>query len=189
MILAVYKSGGGYKSEYVERLKKQCAKYAPGVPFFCLDDDFLQHGWPGWWSKMEIFKQPGPVLYIDLSSTIHGRLDPLLKAAEEYDFIVNRDPNPRQRFVQSCVMAWSGDMHWLYELFHANADKYIAEYNTARWWGDQGFIEANVENRVYWQDILPNAVASYKKHWLKKKIKDPVIVNYHGNPKPWDANV
>ena len=186
-ILTVYKSGGDYKPEHVDTLKSQCAKYAPGVPFVCLDDDLLCHNWPGWWAKMEIFRTPGPVLYLDLSNVITGMLGPLLRAAQEYDFIVNRDPNYHQRLVQSCVMAWSGDMHYLYETFHADADRYMTEFSTPRWWGDQGFIEKHARSWQYWQDIMPNAVASYKKHWLTGKIKNPVIINYHGEPKPWEV--
>lgn len=136
---------------------------------------------------MEMFKIPGPVLYLDLSNVITGMLGPLLRAAKEYDFIVNRDPNGHQRLVQSCVMAWSGDIHYLYEIFHADADRYMTEFSIPRWWGDQGFIEKHARFWQYWQDIMPNAVASYKKHWLTGKIKNPVIINYHGKPKPWEV--
>lgn len=185
-ILTVYKSGGEYRPEHVDALRDQCAMYAPGVEFICLNE--FEHNWPGWWSKMEIFKIPGPVLYLDLSNTIHKKLDSFLEAAQGYDFIVNRDPNGHQRLVQSCVMAWSGDMSNLYEVFREDAEHYMVEYKTPRWWGDQGFIEAHAKNWVYWQDIIPGAVASYKKH--SGIISDPVIINYHGHPKPWEvANV
>lgn len=186
-ILTVYKSGGDYRPEHVEALQRQCGKYAPGVPFVCLDDDNLVHGWPGWWSKMEAFRWLGPVLYLDLSNVINGMLGAMLRIAQECDFVVNRDPSPRIRKVQSCVMAWSGDMHYLYEAFHAKAKQAMREYTKARWWGDQGFIEAHANSWQYWQDLLPNAVASYKKHWITGEIKNPVIINYHGKPKPWEA--
>ncbi len=182
-ILTVYKSGGQYRPEHVDRLRGQCERFAPGVPFVCLDDDGLAHGWPGWWSKMEIFRFPGPVLYMDLSNTINNMLGPMLRAAQEYEFIANRDPNPHQRTLQSCVMAWSGDMHYLYEAFHADANNYMAEYTTPRWWGDQGFVEAHAKNVTYWQDILPGAVKSYRKGGAENSI----ITNHHGRPKPWEV--
>lgn len=181
-IVTVYREGGDYKPDHVDRLREQCHKYAPGVPFICMDN--FRHNWPGWWAKMEVFRIPGPVLYMDLSNTVNNDLTPMLNISKKHGFVVNRDPNVHQRDVQSCVMSWAEDVSYLYELFAAHSREYIEEYTTPRWWGDQGFVEANA-GYEFWQDLLPGSVASYKKHYLTGKIKDPIIINYHGRPKPW----
>ena len=151
--------------------------FASGIEFHVIRDSEF----PGWWAKMEAFKIPGPVLYMDLSCAIVSDLTPLLAAVEKHDFIVTRDFNPHQRLVQSCVMGWSGDMSYLYDYFVQAPGKHMAEYTTARWWGDQGFIEHNAAGWKYWQDVCPGKVVSYKKGGER-----PAIINYHGRPKPWE---
>jgi hypothetical protein len=183
-IVTVYKSGGQYSQEHVGFFMRQCKQHAYGVPIICLDDQVLEHGWPGWWSKMEAFKVPGPVLYLDLSSIPIGSLAPLLQATCDYDFIVTRDFNPQMRLVQSCVMGWRGDMSYLYEKFREGADRYMKEFTEPRWWGDQGFIEKHAHHWVYWQDIFPGMVMSYKKHGICKPNR---VACFHGRPKPWEV--
>lgn len=136
---------------------------------------------------MEIFKIKGPVLYMDLSNIINKPLKSLLDAAKDHEFIVNRDPNQHQRNVQSCVMAWNGDMSYLHDEFAGNPEEHMAHYQTPRWWGDQGFIERHANGCKYWQDLLPGAVASFKKEFVTGKVKNPVIINFHGKPKPWEV--
>jgi hypothetical protein len=184
-IVTVYKSGGQYRQEHVSFLEQKCRQYAPGVPFVCLDDNTLLHGWPGWWSKMEVFRITGPVLYLDLSSIPVGDLSPLLQATYRHEFIVTRDFNPRTRLVQSCVMGWRGDMSHLYAQFRKDPERYMAEYTEVRWWGDQGFIEKHADSWVYWQDVLPGMVVSWKKDGMCAESR---VACFHGRPKPWEAH-
>jgi len=83
-IACVLRSGGDFDQEYVERLRDGVAANL-SLPhrFVCLSDVevpcerlALQHGWPGWWSKLELFEQlKGRVLYFDLDTVIAGSLD------------------------------------------------------------------------------------------------------------------
>nr|WP_145924153.1 hypothetical protein [Halomonas elongata] len=41
----------------------------------------LAHGWPGWWSKLELFRpHGGDLLYLDLDTVVRGDLQPLIDA-------------------------------------------------------------------------------------------------------------
>lgn len=200
-ILTVCRSGGEYRWEHVERLRKQCAEFAPGVEFRCLTNlsaDYacapLLHDWPGWWSKIEVFRLKGPCLYFDLDTTIVGSLEPLLIEAQVGRFTVLRDVNrgaKNPHAVQSSVMAWPGDMRWLYEAFKADAERFIAEYKAPPdKWGDQGLIQAHTtpESRAYWQDVQPGKLVSWKKDCALGHVPAGArAIFFHGKPRPWDV--
>ena len=83
-VVCVLKVGGEYDTGHVARLAHQVREHSPpGTPFVCLTDDTmlgadfarpLQHTWPGWWSKLEIYRIPGPCLYLDLDVTVVGEI-------------------------------------------------------------------------------------------------------------------
>lgn len=187
VILTVLRSGGEYRVEHADRLRQQCAVFAPGVPFRCLTEgDGLVSDWPGWWAKIEAFRVPGPVLYTDLDTTVRAPLAPLLAAAEQHDFIALRDFNPGQRQMGSGLMAWRGDMSHLVREFERDPAEHMARCTVPRWWGDQGFIEPLTPGRAYWQDVLPGAVVSFKKHCAAGVPAGARVVCFHGKPRPWD---
>lgn len=184
-VICVLRRGGEYKDEHVGRLRAQ----VNGAPFFCLDDVRMVHRWPGWWSKIEMFRFQGPYLYIDLDTLIVDDLAPLLDAATKHDFIALRDFNsPNQ--MGSGLMAWRGDMTHLYTTFASDPEAHMARCNTRAAWGDQGFLDPLTRDfRVHWQDILPGAVVSWKKH-CKDGIPDGAkVVCFHGRPRPWDVGL
>ena len=192
-ILTVLRTGGEYAPEHVERLRDQCGKFAPGIPFHCISDvDVpgrlkMKHDWPGWWAKMEAFRFRGPCLYMDLDTTLTGMLGRLVSIAHERPFVVLRDFNFPVREVQSSVMAWRGDMRRLYTAFAADPAKHMQENNCGRWWGDQGFIERRAK-REYWQDVLPGACVSHKKHCKDGVPHGARVVVFHGRPRPWEVS-
>lgn len=195
-IATVLRSGGEFTVDHVERLRDQCARHAHGVPFICLSDVTLLeerdriplvHDWPGWWAKMELFRLSGPVLYMDLDTSVVGDLSPLLEVSSLNRFTVLRDLNPSQRVMGSGLMAWSGSMLHLYSAFAADAKRHMADCNSPRWHGDQGFIERHTTDREYWQDALPGAVVSWKKHCASGVPDDARVVCFHGKPRPWEV--
>lgn len=197
MILCVLKTGGEYNAGHVERLRAQVADHAPGIEFRCLTDDPavpggvpLEHGWPGWFSKLELFGVQGPCLYLDLDVTVTGDLALLLDAAAQHDLVMCRgfhgddDPNP----FNSSVMGWCGDLGYLRDLFASDPDRWIARHALRTSWGDQGFIIDHVVGRRIetWQDLLPGMVLSYKRGVLMgEDASDMRVCVYHGQPKPW----
>lgn len=193
-LVTVLRSGGDFRAEHVERLAAQAAAHAPGIEFICLTDvpgvpgatPLLEH-WPGWWSKMELFDLEGPLLYLDLDTTICGPIDDLLEAACAAEFIALRDFNPRARAMGSGLMAWRGDLSHLYREFAEDPARHIAENRTPRHWGDQGYLEPRTDAfRVSWQDIAPGRVVSWKKDCKRGVPEGAAIVCFHGKPRPWE---
>jgi hypothetical protein len=196
-ILTVLRSGGDFKPEHVVRLYDQWHQWGPADSrFLCLTDmklpDFinteeLQFGWPGWWSKIECFDYQGPILYMDLDTTIVGDLAPLCQVAKEHRFTALRDFNPQSREMGSGLMAWCGDMSFVMSQFMKAPERFMRECRTSKHWGDQGFIEPLTTGRTYWQNLLPGKVVSWKKH-CRGGVPDGVsVICFHGKPRPWDV--
>lgn len=196
-IVTVLRTSDTYKRKYAEMLHSQCQQFAPGIEFVCISDDLLvpgyvkmEHEWPRWWPKIEIFKIPGPVLYLDLDTIVARDVTPMIDAAKNHEFVGIRDfykDRRMERTLGSGVMYWSGDMRYLYDEFVKNPEKHMAECSNTRWWGDQGFIEKHVKQKTaYWQDIAPNHLVSWKVHCRNGIPPSATIVAFHGKPKPWE---
>lgn len=186
-ILTVLRSGGEYKPEHVERLRDQCAKHSD-AGFYCLSDVpvpgriEMRNDWPGWWSKMEAFRLPGPWLYMDLDTTVRGDLDALMMPRS---FVVLRDFYRGGANVGSGLMAWSGCMAGLYLAFARNP-AVRAEYTRRGRLGDQGFIQDFGPKPEFWQDVTPGAVVSWKRHCKRGIPSGARVVCFHGKPRPWE---
>lgn len=192
----VLKSGGEYLPEHVHLVYAQVARHLPGARFVCLTDmDVpgiaclpLAHGWPGWWSKMEMFR-PGTfddrVLYLDLDTVIVGDLSDLAGYAGDFamlsDFLRPERP-------ASGVMAWEAECdaaQAVWGAFARDPEQHIAEF---RGGGDQEFIASVIfgrEDRL--QSLYPGQIVSYKVHCAGGVPGGARVVCAHGRPKPWDA--
>jgi hypothetical protein len=202
VIACVLRSGGAYKPEHVRRLQAQAAKFAPDVTFVCLSDVRvpgvmtwpLRHDWPGWWSKIELFRHSAfgvgaRVLYLDLDTTIVGDLRPLLDRPEPFlalaNFYVRAGRQTVGGELGSGLMQWTaGDMGHIYDRFAVNPDGIMANCGG---YGDQLFIHNEAGERAYWQDVVPDAVVSYKVHCAKGVPESAKVVCYHGRPRPWEV--
>jgi hypothetical protein len=192
-VACVLKSGGIYDATWVARLKAGVAKHLPiKHRFVCLSDvDVpcervpLEHGWPGWWSKVELFRLSGPMLFYDLDTAIVGDQSDIAAHARAADFTMLRDFYAPDHF-GSGVMAWSGDAAAeLYSIFAANPDMMMAARRARM--GDQAFIE---ETHVHgkhkitrWQDVVGDQIVSYKVHCRNSIPPDARVVCLHGKPK------
>lgn len=200
-IVTVLRTSKDYKKDYVDLLYNQCKKHAPHIEFVCLSDDpkvpgylKLEHDWPKWWPKIEIFKIHGPVLYMDLDTVVLRPVDDMILEASKYDFVSIRDfykdKDKLERSVGSGLMYWKGDMSYLYEEFKKDPTRHMNECTTGRWWGDQGFIERYLKEKpVFWQHISPNRVVSWKMHCRFGIPKDASVIAFHGKPKPWEVKI
>ena len=188
-ILTVFKEGGDYKPEHVERLRQQCAAHAPGARFTCLQGPLLLHDWPGWWSKIEMFRYDGPTLYMDLDTSVVGDLTPLLDATEQHRFITLRNPLSTPSKFGSGLMAWSGDMLDVYARFAQDPAYHMRRCVTQEIWGDQGFIAETETPDAYWQDLFPGQVVSWKVDCKQGVPKDARVVYFHGTPRPWQVGM
>lgn len=192
-----------YNPKQVKWLKEMVEKHV-SLPFefTCLTDSVevskicriipLNHNWPGWWSKMELYRPllfKGPVFYIDLDTVIIQNIDNMLIPGEKGYFVVLKNLCRGYGF-GSGLLAWEGDFSLLYYRFLKNFKYYMKKYTTSLYWGDQGFLQNNLGNTAFWQDYYPGAIVSYYFDMYKKGIKKPPsgtkIIPFQGLPKPWD---
>ncbi len=179
-----------YTPADVERLMNMVAKNLGDHRFVCFSDvDVpceripLKHGWPGWWSKIELFSWvfDGPVLYFDLDTVICGDLTEL--AEYPHKFTMLKDLGKRDT-PASGMMAWNGDYSHIYLTFKSDPSFYMTMYSGSLNLGDQAFIAKNQKPDCLWQQIFPNRIFSYKFHLLgKPKPDEAKVVCFHGEPK------
>lgn len=207
MIACVLKTGGLYTADHVRELRAQCAIWAPGEAFGCLTDTQvpgilthkLKHGWPGWWSKIELFRPAVfpdglRILYLDLDTVVIGSLEAILARRERFlaleDFY--RHPPEYARGLGSGVMAWTAGDPMLtgwYQEFARDPETYM---RACGYGGDQRYLETSLtigaawSSLTFWQDVVPAALVSYKVHCPGGKVPPGArVVCFHGRPKPW----
>lgn len=196
-VACVLRSGGDFTPEYVERLKAGVDANLKGHQFVCLSDvDVpceripLKYDWPGWWSKIELFRIPGKVLYFDLDTVITGDLQEM--ADYPHQFTMLRDVGRYDR-PASGMMCWNGDYHRLTESMWVASDEIIKKYSDGALgsrggpWGDGGYISDRLWHDVeIFQDLFPGRIVSYK--WQKPHEREGVsVVCYHGPPRPHET--
>lgn len=183
-VACVLKTGGIYTREWVHALKSGLDEHLSGYRLACLSDDSaipaewaipLIHGWPGWWSKIELFRPglfSGRVLYVDLDTLPVGDLSEI--AAYDSPFAMLSDfYHPES--AESGVMAWDGDeCAHLYEAFlHEGAGR---ERRDGAW-------IANRSDPVRLQDTFPGQIVSLKVHARRGCPEGSRLVAAHGRPK------
>lgn len=202
-VVCVLKTGPEFDYGHVARLAYQVREHSPvRTKFICLTDDErtleadfgvpLKHDWLGWWSKCEVFRLPGPCLYLDLDVSVIGDLAPLLEAAARYDLIMAKgfwgldDPS----HVNSSVMGWRGDVSAIYREFAAASEVFMSIYAEPVRWGDQAYIRDTYAGTItLWQEILPGMVLSYKRDALMGvDMWDCRVLCSHGQPRPWASD-
>lgn len=198
-VACVLRSGGFYTPEWVRKLKDGvnqnlkiqhnfvCLTDVPVDGVYCVP---LQHEWPGWWSKIELFRPRlfhRPILYMDLDSIVVGDLNYLIRGSgfwmvEDYLFGPGRH--------NSSVMAFQpgiGDV--IFHHFKSNAEYFMDLYDNQRprgLLGDQGFIQDTLQSRSSVPiSNFPNGLAvSYKKDARESIPSGASVVQFHGRPKP-----
>jgi len=163
----------------------------------------LEHDWRGWWSKLEVFALPGPILYIDLDTVIVGSLDELAAAVMESDRLVLLRGFYRGDRC-SGIMGWGAGVstQWIPDSFIADLKAppaYIQSMNALRMacksgtyrgdqeWLDHFLVRSKTETRFV-QDLTPG-VYSYKVHIRGngQLPTDARIICFHGSPRPCDV--
>jgi len=197
-VYCVLKSGGIYDAEWVRKLRDGVARNLT-IPhrFVCLSDvDVpceripLLHNWPGWWSKIELFRHgviDGPSVYFDLDTVITGNIDGLTELP--YDFAALRNfHNPDM--IGSGVMWFRQAPEIVYQTFAADPElcmKYHEVYRDGPYVGDQAFIWDSVGRKV---DKLTDAfkIHSYKFHCKDGLPEEAAVVCFHGKPRPTEVS-
>jgi len=123
-VVCVLKSGGDYTTKYVRVLRDAMSRHLDVEYNFVCYTDFdhpinqvcetrpLLHEYPGWWSKIEVFRETGRVIYFDLDTYILGPLGSLARALDPGTFYMLR-PFHRKEVWASGIMAWNGDFSFV----------------------------------------------------------------------------
>lgn len=201
-IVTVLKTGGDFDKEYVDWIRESVPKE---YDFVCLSDDPevpgyfpLDYHYPGWWSKMEIFR-PGilddDIFYLDLDTVILKDItEDLHELESSCCFLMLSDfYNPDR--LASGIMYIPRDLRikvwnsWI----DSDPEKMMEKYR-----GDQDFLENLIhEYTATFDDIFGDDwVCSYKAHIAKSYPKgvEPKVVDvtkskiicFHGKPRPKD---
>ena len=182
-----------YTAEQVRWLKRQCDEHLEGVDFYCLTDlDSIDgvntipllHDWPGWWSKIELFRFDD-VFYLDLDTVILKDVRYMLDLTGFYALRNLSGHKRNGRVVMgSGIMSWSGSLRHVYNNFNIRLTRRYERHQNR--WGDQGYIHEQVDYNPL-QDAFPGAIHSYKFDGIDQDNPPGDIVVFHGKPKPWDA--
>ena len=181
--VCVLRSGGDFRPEHAQRLARQ----VPGL--VCLSDvpvpgvatRALQHGWPGWWSKMEAFapELEGDVLLIDLDTLVLRM--PALPAVTTVlpDFY-------RPELMGSGFMyLTAADRARCWAEWIKDPGGHMRRCRTRQCWGDQGFLQPLIGAAARWGAN----VVSWKVHCKAGIPPGAEVVCFHGRPRPWEIGL
>lgn len=208
-IRCVYKTGKTYSIEYVQKLYNSIDRFSSNLPydFVCLTDDPsvenicdvipLKHNWPGWWSKIELFRDDLPnkyVIYFDLDTLIVNDLSKIFYLAQTIEFSGLEGFNLKYRkpgydsFASGIMLGVFNSFSHIYHKFKSNPEKYMDGYKE-RWnHGDQGFISANInlDKIPRLQKLLPVNYIIGKKQFRRLNYvipKNTSMIAWSGQPR------
>jgi len=180
-MLILVRNGDKYGPHIAQRLKRMAKETSDLGTLILGDGDDadirLDHGWPGWWGKMELFRPdlPRPFIYVDLDSLILESISYLLDLkgrwiADEWH------PNIKGcgKYQSSCMVIEENPED-IWEKWISNPNQWISQYH-----GDQNFLEC-----FTWNTFKDNTIGSYKIH--SRDFPKHKIVTFHGRPKPDDC--
>ncbi|MDB4726530.1 hypothetical protein OAF54_03745, partial [bacterium] len=203
-VLCVYQPSAVYTPEYVLNLQDAVASHLPAQhQFVCMTElpipgvpcIKLDKGWPGWWSKMEMFapdmEKYGRILYIDLDTVITGDISDIAGYDGDAPAIV-RDfihGGPSQSILS--YRAEQFDHVW--KIFSMAPERWMEDGDKMR---PPNFGDQIMMNEVqhpfefnYWQDLLPGQIISYRLDCKKSNVIDILpddarMISFHGRDKP-----
>ena len=207
-VMCVYRSGGDFKPEYVKYLADAVRRNTTkAYEFMCLTDQPtqvlfpgvdivipLRHNWPGWWSKIELFRGDltrFPAVYFDLDTVILGSIDLLVQAAETTLFAMLHSFNPRLegKGASGVMIGKFFELNRWYVQFCKGSYTYMQDYAKRTpgtgMNGDQGYINDVMGiDLVYIQDLLPEGYIAGKRHIRQGEAIDNChVLAWSGKPR------
>lgn len=200
-VACVLRSGGDFDMTWVRKLWTGVLRFLPRSRFSLLTDDanaaltftvntprpeavdlnLLLYDWPGWWSKLELFRpglfEPGErVLYLDLDTLPVGDLADLAAYSGAFGMMTGfyRD------ILQSGVMAWTPGpaTDRLWAGFTYNPERAIRSER-----GDGEWIGPRVPEADRLMDLYPGQIVSLKVHAKEGPPDGARLVLGHGQPR------
>ena len=175
------KWGNKYDAEYVNKLYRGvCRNLALPFEFTCFTENSIGidpyikieplpfNRITSWWQKLYLFSPhvplSGRVFYIDLDTLITGNIDDI--ASVDTGFVVLRDfffrvaQGVNTHSMGSGLMSWDVGKHQqIWNNFIDAPAKHASQLHPH---GDQRWIQKQELNRVYWQDLFPEQIVSFK---------------------------
>jgi hypothetical protein len=202
-VACVHKTGGKYdRADFVGKLARSVARNLT-VPhrFVCLSDRThadveiipLTMGWPGYWSKVEIFKPgrfTGPLLYMDLDTVVSGSMDDL--ASMDVPLAIAWDL--MRGWVNSSFLYTQVDLSCVWNAMVADTKGIIAKYDSGDGphHGDQGLLQDTLaKERIPWRWV--QSVKPHQLTWLapglrgRKPPNGTRVEMWYGDPKQPDV--
>ena len=194
-VALVLRSGGDYAAKHVQVLARQITTWLPGADLFCLTDVAipgvaaipLEYDWPGWWSKMELFRPDiaDDLLYFDLDTVVCGPLDDIA-AVNRLTLLRDLYCKGTHRYdrLQSAVMYLPKACRAeIWQNFLADPRRALKNHLIG---GDQEFLEKYWRaSAARWQDVVGNQIVSWKVHCRRGIPEGVRVVCFHGKPRPW----
>lgn len=208
----VYRTGGAYTLEYVKRLVDGLQDNWPGGNISVLTDSEavtdvapaipLKYHWPGWWSKMELFRPDvfpdDPIFYLDLDTVIVRRLYDIHAGLEhQTQSMMLRDFYKPERMASGVMFLTPPTRRAVWAAWDSPADLMKRHQRG----GDQEFLRASgaLDGCEFFQDRWPGQFVSYKVH-VREAVKrgrdvgdgtiPPAasIICFHGQPRPFTVD-
>lgn len=162
--------------------------------FHCFTDDssninneIICHPLPhtnvnGWWQKLYLFSDQlpidGRILFLDLDTLITNNIDHYI--THNNGFVVLRDLWAKGDNVGSAIMSFETHKYnHIWKSFIENPTQAIGRLHPH---GDQKWIQCQQPDRIYWQDLYPREILSFKSGCRQGLPNDARIVCFHGKP-------
>lgn len=203
-VMLVLKTGGDFSFRDVELITekiKQTWKGKEPVNIYCIYDKTsstiklknctllpMPYTWKGWWAKMNLFsvdlRPYRPFLYMDLDTAITGDISTLFPEVNTEIIITLSDFYHPGKVASGLMWIPNGEntdhiwKEWIKD----------PEYNIRNFRGDQDFLRAIINTKLFWQDIS-NKIINFKpnKRWLVALPRNVAVVCFHGKPRIWEA--
>lgn len=191
-----------YRPEHVRWLQLHVKRHLKCAHrFVCLSNTYidgvetidLREGWPGWWSKIEMFNPAHGLtdaFFIDLDTVVLGDITKMVTTKHRFTALRNLSGKD---CIGSGLMAWSGDYRAIYEEFKAQPRAFMEAYSvSSERWGDQGFIQDfGPRHFEFFQQRFPGQILSFKNDlgYDRSPSGQTRIVCFNGRPKPWDLRL
>lgn len=169
--------------------------------FVCLTDDpngvdcetmAIPMNLPSWWGKIACFAPiwEDRVIFIDLDMIIRADITKFARRTEP--FLAIKPFQSRPNGVASALLSIAPDYRRdIWDVFSNDPQGAIIRCHKEALpaWnnGDQRWLELMGAKPVYWQDIFPDQLVSYKYHCANGIPSSAAIIAFHGTPRPHEV--
>ncbi|MCL4823130.1 MAG: hypothetical protein KJZ57_02820 [Anaerolineales bacterium] len=175
--VCVLRSGGDYGPEHVRWLARQVPDLVclSDVPVPGVETVGMRYGFPGWWSKLELFSEvlDGDLMYFDLDTVV-------FEVPKVDRTTVLRDFYYPETMGSGLMYIAQADKARVFEDFMRSPSLHMRRHSVG---GDQAFLQQHLGDCQKWQDVAK--VVSFKAHCQSGVPAGTQVCCFHGTPRPW----